>query len=226
MEINDKNLWEHHYSENLNYVPKWPDNFAIKFFGRMAKNIKLKSKKTLDLGCGGGKDLILIEKMGMEGYGIDISENAIKFANQYTKEWNINAEIKLYDGIEIPYPNEYFDFIISLGVLDHMKFSDSLLLIDEAYRVLKTKGFLCLSLHSMRDSNYKIGKEIDKNNFIIEKGNFELGLTQHYYDEKEIKKLLENFKIEKVFLEEEISYNLQNKSQVGKSSFWVVYAQK
>jgi len=175
---------------------------------------------------GGGKDLILIEKMGMEGYGIDISENAIKFANQYTKEWNINAEIKLYDGIEIPYPNEYFDFIISLGVLDHMKFSDSLLLIDEAYRVLKPKGFLCLSLHSMRDSNYKIGKEIDKNNFIIEKGNFELGLTQHYYDEKEIKKLLENFKIEKVFLEEEISYNLQNKSQVDKSSFWVVYAQK
>jgi len=55
MEINDKDLWEYHYSENLNYVPKWPDNFAIKFFGRIAKNIKLKSKKTLDLGCGGGQ---------------------------------------------------------------------------------------------------------------------------------------------------------------------------
>ena len=226
MKINDKDLWEYHYSENLKYVPKWPDNFAIKFFGRLAKKYKLKNKKTLDLGCGGGKDLILIEKMGMKGYGIDISENAIKFAKQYIKEWNIYVEIKFYDGKKITYPNEYFDFVISLGVLDHMKFSDSLLLIDEVYRVLKPKGFLCVSLHSIRDSNYQIGKEIVKNSFIIEKGKFELGLTQHYYDEKEIKKLLENFKIEKVFLEEEISYNLENKSQVDKSSFWVIYAQK
>ena len=175
---------------------------------------------------GGGKDLILIEKMGMKGYGIDISENAIKFAKQYIKEWSIYAEIKHYDGKKITYPNKYFDFIISLGVLDHMKFSDSLLLIDEVYRVLKPKGFLCLSLHSTRDSNYKIGKEIDKNSFIVEKGNFELGLTQHYYNEKEIKKLLENFKIEKVFLDEEISCNLQNKKFANRSSFWIIYAQK
>lgn len=46
--------------------------------------------------------------------------------------------------------------------------------MNEVYRVLKPKGFLCVSLYSIRDSNYQIGKEIDKNSFIIGKGNFEL----------------------------------------------------
>ena len=64
---------------------RWPDNFAIKFFGRISKSVVLRGKKVLDLGCGGGKDLILIDKMGMSAYGIEISENAIKLAEKYVK---------------------------------------------------------------------------------------------------------------------------------------------
>jgi len=42
---NWKDLWEYHYSENLKYVPRWPDNFAIKFFGRISKSVVLRGKK-------------------------------------------------------------------------------------------------------------------------------------------------------------------------------------
>lgn len=52
--------------------------------------------------------------MGMKGYGIDISENAIKFTKKYIEKWDIYTVIELYDGKKITYPNEYFDFVIML----------------------------------------------------------------------------------------------------------------
>lgn len=226
MEANKQDLWEYHYSKNLKYVPRWPDNFAIKFFGRISKNINLKGKKALDLGFGGGKDLILIDKMGMFAFGIEVSKNAIKFAKRYIKEWNVNAKIRLYDGQKIPYPDNFFDYIISLGVLDHIKFLDAISLKNEIYRAIKPKGYLCISLHSVRDSNFRKGREIERNTFVIETGNYELGSLQHYYDEEEILKLFDNFKIQRVFLEEESMVNLKDKNLINTSSFWVIYAQK
>jgi len=221
-----KELWEYHYSENLKYVRWWPDSIAIKFFGRLSKNMNLSGKKALDIGCGGGKDLLLFCEMGMKAYGIEISEAAIKVACNYLKHWNESSEIKLYNGKDIPYPNEYFDFAISMGVLDHMLFSHALKLIKEIHRVLKSGGYICASLHSIYDSNYGKGRQIEKNTYIIEKGDFEVGLPQHYYDETDILKLFELFKIEQAYIEEEKMYNLESKSALSQSSFWGIYAKK
>ena len=163
--------------------------------------------------------------MGMSAYGIEISENAIKLAEKYVKEWGANAKIRLYDGKNIPYPDSFFDFVISLGVLDHMKFSDALSLVnEEVYRVLTPGGYLCASLHSMKDSNYGKGKKIERNTFIIEEGNYELELPQHYYDEEDILALFNNFQIERCFLEDEGIYDLSSKNLISKSSFWIIYA--
>ena len=164
--------------------------------------------------------------MGMSAYGIEISENAIKLAEKYVKEWGANAKIRLYDGKNIPYPDSFFDFVISLGVLDHMKFSDALSLVSEIYRVLLPSGYLCASLHSIKDSNYGKGRKIEKNTFIIEEGNYELGLPQHYYNEKEVLALFNNFQIKRCFVEEEGIYDLISKKVISKNSFWVIYAQK
>ena len=222
----DKELWEYHYSENLKYVRWWPDSIAIKFFGRLSKNTSLSGKKALDIGCGGGKDLLLFLKMGMKAYGIEISEAAIKVANNYLKNWGESSEIGLYEGKDIPYPDEYFDFSTSMGVLDHMLFPHALKLIKEIHRVLKPGGYICASLHSVYDSDYGKGRQIESNTYLIEQREFEVGLPQHYYDEGDILKLFEPFKIEQVYIEEEKRHDLEVKSTLSQSSSWGIYAKK
>lgn len=221
-----KELWEYHYSENLKYVRWWPDKIVVKFFGRLSKNINLSGKKAIDIGCGGGKDLLLFRKMGMEAHGIEISEAAIKVTDGYLKKWDESAKVSLYDGKNIPYPNEYFDFAIIMGVLDHMLFPHALKLIKEIYRVLKPEGYICASLHSIYDSNYGKGIQIERNTYIIQQGEFEVDLPQHYFDEEDVLKLFQIFEIEQAYIEEEKMYDLGNKSMLSQSSFWAIYAKR
>jgi len=139
---------------------KFPDEPTIKFFGKLSKLISLEGKKGLDIGCGIGRNCRLMYEFGIEPYGIEISEMAVKRAQEYQRMKNFKAKIKLYDGKLIPFKNNYFDFVISHGVLDHILLKDAKRIINEIFRVLKDGGYACIVVHSSRDTNYGKGIEI------------------------------------------------------------------
>lgn len=84
----------------------------------------------LDIGCCTGKALKMFDKsLPMALHGIDIrNEQAEGFI---FKECDIETE-------PIPYPENYFDFIYSKSVLEHVRNTDNFL--SEALRVLKPGG--------------------------------------------------------------------------------------
>ena len=58
--------------------------------------INLKNKvNVLDIGCGGGNNLFFVAEMGLNAYGIDGSENAIKIANRRFKDKKLSAQLLL-----------------------------------------------------------------------------------------------------------------------------------
>lgn len=114
-------------------VPKtnYPFALAEYLFNRyqMSKNIKL-----LEIGCGRGEFLDAFEKLGVDCYGVDLSDYCLK--NQP------HLKVKCVDLSNKPLPFEdgFFDVVYHKSVLEHFFSPDKIM--KETLRVLKPGGRL------------------------------------------------------------------------------------
>jgi len=72
-----------------------------------------KKLKILDIACGDGRVAEELIKIGHEVYGIDISEKAVKLAN----EKGVKAELA---NVENYQPEQKFDLVIATDILEHL----------------------------------------------------------------------------------------------------------
>jgi arsenite methyltransferase len=96
----------------------------------------------LDFGCGAGFDLFVASKLiGEKGrvFGIDLTEEMVQKARRnLTLAGVINFEVKKVDSDIIPYDDNFFDAVISNGVINLSP--NKALTFKEIYRVLKPDG--------------------------------------------------------------------------------------
>jgi ubiquinone/menaquinone biosynthesis C-methylase UbiE len=107
------------------------------FAGRFVQN-----KVILDAGCGSGAgSKYWVDKGAKRVTGIDIEQYAIKDAKAWNKEAN-GAEFVLANSQALPFHSNYFDVIICLESIEHLKEPEQFLL--ECKRVIKRDGiFIC-----------------------------------------------------------------------------------
>ena len=97
-----------------------------------------KGQKFLEPGCGRGEFLSEFKKLGLDCYGIDLSEHA----GTMCPEIEIKKKIDL-ENDKWPFPDNYFDIIYNKSLMEHLSNPDKFLI--EARRVLKPGGkILCL----------------------------------------------------------------------------------
>lgn len=97
-------------------------------------------KRLLDVACGGGFLLKAAEKRGLITYGIDISPAALSIAKKYATR----SRIFIGDAENLPWKNNFFDYVTCLGSLEHFLHPDKG--VREIARVLKKSGKACLVL--------------------------------------------------------------------------------
>ena len=110
----------------------------------VAKNIinyyELSSKmKVLDIGCGKGflvKDLML-ECSDLDVYGLDISEYALMKADK-----ELTGRLHIGSADRLIFPDNTFDFVISLNTIHNLSKDKALNAIKEIERVSKGKSFI------------------------------------------------------------------------------------
>lgn len=97
--------------------------------------------RVLEIGCGTGSNLRLYQKSGCEVNGIDLSPSMVKVA---TKKLGEQANIKLGDASQMPYPDNHFDLVIAMLTLHEVPNSIRAPIINEMRRVMKPDGRLLI----------------------------------------------------------------------------------
>ena len=126
-------------------------NYYIQPFLSMEQRIKknhlenyfeeAEGKLALDAGCGSGRYTLALQQLGFSTvYGIDFSPDNIDYAEKMKAGKNLdNVFFFKADVLSIPFAEEYFDFVMSHGVLHHTPSMEQGL--EEINRVLKPGGF-------------------------------------------------------------------------------------
>ena len=158
-------------------------------------------QKILDIGCGTGRHLIFLSKMGFEMYGFDASPNGISIAKQWLKEENLRAEIKYHKMEEtFPYPSNTFDAIISINVIHHNRMKDILRTVGEIERILKKGGLIFITFPKLGETWKNNGylQEVEKGTYLPQRGK-EKGLLHHFFTLEEIQDVFKSFDLTEVY---------------------------
>lgn len=120
--------------------------FSTEYFG-LEKNY-FKNKQILDAGCGDTANLMIgLHRLGCTNlHGFDLGTEFIPVASRTLEKFGVSTfEYKLKSGsiLEIPYEDEYFDFVACHGVLLHLNnFEEVKIAFNELARVTKPGGYL------------------------------------------------------------------------------------
>jgi cyclopropane fatty-acyl-phospholipid synthase-like methyltransferase len=212
--------WDKFYA-NGTYLMWVPGECLVQFVAKEIERKNRKIERILDVGCGNGRHLVYLAKKGFNVFGIDISQKSLSIAQQWLDKEGLHAELKKATVTKIPYPDEYFDVVICLGILDHILIKEAKNGIQEIERVLKSQGILFLGLRSDRDTECGKGKQIEEKTFLLP-GDVEGNLPQHFFSLQEIKNLLMNFKI----IDLECRERLMGMDLANIDSRWIITAQK
>jgi SAM-dependent methyltransferase len=105
--------------------------------------------RVLDIGCGGGLFLSILQEQGAQVVGLEISRGRAEYARMV---YNLNVETQPVEAadIQIKYQG-YFDIVTLWDVIEHVAYPQTTLL--KARNVLKPDGYLLMDT-PCRDSFY------------------------------------------------------------------------
>jgi SAM-dependent methyltransferase len=101
-----------------------------------------KGKSLLDVACGLGRMIAVSNESGIVPSGIDLSEVAVKKA----QEKYPNADIRAGNAEQLPFADKSFDYITCLGSLERML--DRKKALSEMKRVMNDDGKVCLMVRN------------------------------------------------------------------------------
>ena len=98
-------------------------------------------ENALDIGCGEGRATVVISEISKVVYGLDSSQHLLRSLSRKDIE---NSVLINGDAKKLPFPDDYFDLIISLSVIEHIPFKDTKYVFMEAERVLSPGGIFLI----------------------------------------------------------------------------------
>jgi len=152
------------------------------------------NKRILDCGAGGpDPKLAFFYENGFETYGIDVSEDQIKEAEDYCKIHDIKLNIVKGDMRNIPFESKFFGYVYSYLSMVHLSKNETAQAINEIYRVLMEGGLCYLNFLSKDDINFDEKEESNQDEIISKHGNEEF--IHSYYEDNEPDEYFNNFEI-------------------------------
>ncbi len=176
----DSNFWDSHWDkENLStMMTRGGSRIVNKFTKRFLK----KGSRILEGGCGTGKNVYNLNKLGYDCYGVDFAKKTVERIKHYFP----NLKVSEQDLNHLCFPDNYFSGYWSLGVIEH-NFTGYEDMIKEASRVLKPAGYLFLSFPHM-----SLLRKIKAHFGCYPNFNGENGFYEFILDDNQVEKCVKN----------------------------------
>lgn len=112
----------------------------------------------LDIGCNNGQRTLKAARLAKKIYGFDYDQKLLSLAQKEVRRLGINNTFFSYGNAEkkLSFQDCKFDTILLLDVLEHLYSRTQIL--EEIFRILKSGGFLCLSIPNESTTWKKIQK--------------------------------------------------------------------
>lgn len=180
----------------------------------VADFLKNRKGKILDLCCGSGRNFVKVEG---NFYGVDFSEEMLKYAREKADKLGIDAFIHKTNADKLPFEDNFFDAAVFIDALHCIESKESReKSLHELFRVLKPG---CEAMISVWDKEQERFKDRDKEIHLQWKINDKVCNRYYYlYDKKEIFDLLKlaGFQVEEISEKKETKTEHSGKSIVAR----------
>ena len=151
-------------------------------------------KHVLDIGCGTGKYLKILQSAGFTTDGIDSSETSINMTKELLGN---NSNIVLANMFEFDILQNQYDLIISISTIHHGTKQQIQKLIDHIHNALVENGKIFITVPDMESgkkwNTFNGHEEVAEDTFSPVTGP-EKGLPHSFYIEKQARELFTRFK--------------------------------
>ena len=207
-----KEYWQKRYLKDgkiWGTAPSKTAEHALKLF--QEKNIRT----LLIPGVGYGRNSKLFSDNSFDVVGIEISEDAFNKA----KSHDPNTKFMLGNVLDIPFDNESYDAIYCFNVMHLFLQNERKLFLKKCGSQLSVDGFVYFVVFSEKEKSHGKGKEIEESTYESKPGR-----PVHYFSEKDLLDLFEDFSIIETGLMEE----KENHGEIGEHVHILryIYAQK
>ena len=180
----------------------YPTEHIIRFMARNYYSLERTRVKVLDFGCGAGAHTWYLAREGFDTYAFDISETAVKRLRNRLETEGLRANVIAADGMNMPYEDEFFDVIIDNVSILTNRISDIKIMYNGVYSKLKTSGKFITVVFGKETTGYGTGKEIEPGTYEgIEKGCLQRIGCRHFFEETELKEILQKIGFRNISVE-------------------------
>lgn len=159
-------------------------------------------KAFLEIGVGDGRNLLIVGHIGLRLHGVDFSSVAINKAGARAEKEGIYVDLELGSADALPYPDNHFEFIAAIDVLNHLAEPEACM--AEVRRVLVPGGRVYANALSVRDPNRamvaSLGREVDPNRYQLpcpgDNPEQQVTCIMRYYDREDAKRIIVGFECE------------------------------
>jgi SAM-dependent methyltransferase len=129
----------------------YPVEFVVRAFlgnypGHKTDKTRYPGKRVLDLGFGDGRNMPLLHNLGMQVFGVEISQEICDLTRTRMKKLGIDVDLKVGRNHNLPYSDGFFDTLLACHACYYIdpdtRFDDNM---REIARVLKRGGSFVFS---------------------------------------------------------------------------------
>jgi tellurite methyltransferase len=179
-------------------------------------------QKVLDLGCGVGRHLVYLGQQGFEMHGLDISPAGVERCRKELEQHQLQVMVQVADMLAIPYPDQSFDWVLSVQVIYHTTAATLQQAIQHVRDKLRPGGFFFVTFPPADNIPADSGREIEPRTYLKEEEGEPL--LHHYVSSDEIDELMHGFTMREKRLQPRQSRDPSG--QVVSALRWNVLAQR